>query len=226
MTGQSVTAGGAGESSAPAAGRQRVLTVSATYGAGGSVVAPALAERLGVPFLERVTNPARDLAQHPRARERLSDAERRTTPAHRLIACLTHAMPAGPTLSPPSTQRQHHDQRRDGEAELQRFVAAGDGVVLGHAAAVVLGKQRGFHVRLDGPVDARVAQGARIERISADEARGHMRAADAARAAYVERLYRVDPADSTLYHLVLDSTAVALETVIELILTAAAVAAR
>ena len=32
-----------------------LITVSAAYGAGGSVVAPALAGRLCVPFLQRVT---------------------------------------------------------------------------------------------------------------------------------------------------------------------------
>ena len=42
-----------------------------------------------------------------------------------------------------------------------------------------------------------------------------------ARAAYVRRLYRVDPADASLYHMVIDSTAIPLDTVIELILTAA-----
>ena len=36
----------------------RLVTVSATYGAGGAVVAPALAERLGVPFVQRATNSA------------------------------------------------------------------------------------------------------------------------------------------------------------------------
>ena len=35
--------------------RARLVTVSASYGAGGSVVAPALAQRLGVPFLQRAT---------------------------------------------------------------------------------------------------------------------------------------------------------------------------
>ena len=30
-----------------------VVTISATYGAAGSVVGPAVAERLGVPFLDR-----------------------------------------------------------------------------------------------------------------------------------------------------------------------------
>ena len=48
-----------------------------------------------------------------------------------------------------------------------------------------------------------------------------MQAADKARTAYVRRLYRVDPADASLYHMVIDSTALPLNTVIELILTAA-----
>ena len=48
-----------------------------------------------------------------------------------------------------------------------------------------------------------------------------MHAADKARTAYVRRLYRCDPADASLYHLVLDSTAIPLDTVIELIVAAA-----
>ena len=35
----------------------RLITVSAAYGTGGSVVAPALADRLGLPFLQRVPRP-------------------------------------------------------------------------------------------------------------------------------------------------------------------------
>jgi cytidylate kinase len=47
-----------------------------------------------------------------------------------------------------------------------------------------------------------------------------MNAADKARTAYVRRLYRTDPTMPSLYHLVIDSTAIALETVVEIILTA------
>jgi len=89
------------------------------------------------------------------------------------------------------------------------------------SAAVVLGKDRGFHVRLDGPPGRRVAQGAVVEGISEEQARARLRAADKARTAYVRRLYRADPADPALYHLVIDSTAVPLEVVIEIVLTAA-----
>ena len=140
---------------------------------------------------------------------------------HRLLAHFTQAMPAGPTQSPPSTHQQDEHLRGSGEAEIHTLLAAGGGVILGRAAAVVLGKDRGFHVRLVGPDARRVAQGAVIEGISEEQAGERLRAADKARTAYVRRLYRCDPADPSLYHLVIDSTAIPLDTVIELILTAA-----
>ena len=91
-------------------------------------------------------------------------------------------------------------------------------MILGRGAAVVLGKDLGFHVRLDGPPALRAVQGAAIERIEIDEARRYMDAADRARVAYVRRLYRADPADPRHYHLVIDSTAIPLDTVTEVIL--------
>jgi cytidylate kinase len=130
-------------------------------------------------------------------------------------------MPAGPTQSPPSTHHQDEHLRGHGEAGIHRLLADGGGVILGRAAAVVLGKDRGFHVRLDGPAERRVVQGAAIEGISEARARERLRAADKARTAYVRRLYRCDPADASLYHLVIDSTAMPLDTVVELIVNAA-----
>ena len=200
----------------------RLVTVSAAYGAGGSVVAPALADRLGLPFLQRVTTSEGHLAKPGPCDEQLSAEEAKTTPAHRLLAHLTQAMPAGPTASPPSTHHQDEHLRAHGEAGIHRLLADGDGgVILGRAAAVVLGMDRGFHVRLDGPAERRVIQGAAIEGISQEQARERLRAADKARTAYVRRLYRCDPADASLYHLVIDSTAMPLDTVIELIVNAA-----
>jgi cytidylate kinase len=199
----------------------RLVTVSATYGAGGSVVAPALADRLGLPFLQRVTTSEGHLMVPGPCDEQVSAEEVKTTPVHRLLASFTQAMPTGPTHSPPSTHHQDHHLRGHGEAGIHGLLAADGGVILGRAAAVVLGKDRGYHVRLDGPPDRRVVQGAAIEGIGEEEARARLRAADRARTAYVRRLYRVDPADPALYHLVIDSTAVPLDTVIELVLAAA-----
>jgi cytidylate kinase len=200
----------------------RLITVSATYGTGGSVVAPALAQRLGLPFLQRATTTEGQvsLAVVP-CHEQLVTEEAKATPVHRLLASLTHSMPVGPTQSPLSARHQDEDLRCSAEAGIQDLLAGGGGVILGRAAAVVLGKDRGFHVRLDGPPDRRIIQGAVVEGISQEQAGTRLQAADKARAAYVRRLYRVDPADASLYHLVIDSTVIPLDTVIELILTAA-----
>jgi cytidylate kinase len=198
----------------------RLITISASYGAGGSVVAPAVATRLGLPFLQRVTTSEGHPAEPGPCDEQLTHEEVKATPVHRLLAAFTQAMPAGPTQSPPSTHHQDRHLRAHGEAGIHRTVALGGGVILGRAAAVVLGKDQGFHVRLDGPPALRIAQGAVIEGISEEQARARLSAADKARTAYVRRLYRRDPADASLYHLVIDSTAIPLEGVIELVLNA------
>ena len=199
-----------------------LITVSATYGSGGSVVAPALAQRLGLPFLQRVTTTEGEvaLAAAP-CHERLVAEEAKTTPVHRLLASFTHSMPVGPTQSPLSVHHLDEDLRCSAEDGIHGLVADGGGVILGRAAAVVLGRDCGFHVRLDGPPGRRIIQGATVEGVSQEQASARMQTADKARAAYVRRLYRVDPADASLYHMVIDSTAIPLDTVIELILTAA-----
>jgi cytidylate kinase len=200
----------------------RLITISAAYGAGGSVVAPALAERLGVPFIDRVTGRPADLVRTTACGEGLSPAEAGTTPVHRLFSSLSHAMPAGPTLSPPSSRELDDELRQSAEAEVLALAGGGGAVVLGRAAAVVLGRDRGFHVRLDGPEHRRLAQGAQVEGVSVDEAMAHMQAADKARTLYVRRLYRADPTAACHYHLVIDSTAIPLAVVVELVLQASA----
>jgi cytidylate kinase len=205
--------------------RSRLVTVSASYGAGGSVVAPALAERLGVPFLQRATTSTGASSGPEPCFERLGPEEEKLTPAHRLLASLMQTVPLGPTQSP--IPAYHHDEslRQHCEEGIHQMAADDAGVILGRGAAVVLGKGRGFHVRLDGPADLRVAQGAAIEAVSEDEARRHLNAADRARDAYVRRLYRADPTDTRHYHLVIDSTAMSLDTVTELILQGLSAAA-
>jgi cytidylate kinase len=198
----------------------RLVTVSASYGAGGSVVAPALAEQLGVPFAQRATTSSGGIGEPGPCVERMVPEEESIVPVHRLLASFINAMPAGPTQSPPPARHLDEDLRRHCEDDIRRLAAAGEGVILGRGAAVVLGKERGFHVRLDGPPALRAAQGAAIEKVGQEQARRHMEAADRARTAYVRRLYRADPADPRHYHLVIDSTAIPLDTVVAMILRA------
>jgi cytidylate kinase len=167
----------------PDAGAGRLITVSATYGSGGSVVAPLLGKRLGVPYLQRLTTSGGALIEATASGERLCPGEAQATRAHHLLASLSHAPPAGPTQSAPPPRADHQLLRREAEADIKRLAAAGEGVILGRGAAVVLGKQRDYHVRLDGPKESRVARGAAIEGIDPNEAGVHLRAADKARTA-------------------------------------------
>lgn len=198
---------------------ERLITISASYGAGGSVVAPAVARILNVPFVSRLTTTENleGVAGH----EHLSPSEAAMTPMNRLLASLTYVMPAGSTQSPVSTWRQDEDLRSRAEEKIQALAEQGSGVILGRAAAIVLGKSRGFHIRLDGPEAKRIEQGVAIEGVSADEAKKRMAVADRARTAYVRRLYDVDPTNPDLYHLVIDSTAISLDATIELIVAGA-----
>src|SRR5260370_35614003 len=73
-------------------GSARVVTVSAAYGAGGSIIAPRLAERLGVPFADRLI-PARDAPVPGPGGERVTEEERRQASRSRFLAPL--ALPTG-----------------------------------------------------------------------------------------------------------------------------------
>jgi cytidylate kinase len=198
--------------------RVRLVTISAAYGAGGSVIAPALAQRLGVPFMQRATTTDGNVADN--CTEQLAPDEEQNMPVNRLLASFTHAASFGATQSPLPASMHDEQLRRTGEEGVLALAADGAGVVLGRGAAVVLGRERGFHVRLYGPDDLRVAQGASIEGIDHDQARKNLSAADKARSAYVRRLYHVDPADPKHYHLMIDSTALPLDVVTEVIFRA------
>jgi len=78
-----------------------------------------------------------------------------------------------------------------------------------------------LHVRLDGPLDARVQRAVGLEGVDEDQARKLAAETDRAREAYVKHFYKCDSRDPRHYHLVLDSTALDLDTCVDLIVTAA-----
>ena len=95
-------------------------------------------------------------------------------------------------------------------------------VVLGRAGAVVLASRpRTYHVRLDAPVERRLAFASQFEKLDEESAKRRQAEADRARTLFVKRLYRVDPADVSLYHLVLDTTVLGAGLGLKVVLTAA-----
>jgi cytidylate kinase len=108
--------------------------------------------------------------------------------------------------------------------EIEGFVAearVSGGVVLGRAGAVILADAPGaLHVYLGGSVEARVRALMALEGIEREKAEHDVRAHDRARRAYVREAYGVDGDDPSLYHLMLDATALGPDACVELIVAA------
>ena len=200
-----------------------VVTLAALYGAGGSVVGPRVAERLDVQFLDREIPEAvaREASLSDQAVDEVDEKPRGATT--RVMETLGRAATAGGSEG----SVRHLDLQ---EARLRSYIeefladaAASGGVALGRGGMVVLREVPwALHVYLGGPVQARVVQGMRIDQIDREQAERQQKLEDQARIEYVRRAYGVDGTDSTLYHLVLDSTALSLDMCVELIVAASA----
>jgi cytidylate kinase len=188
-----------------------LITLSASYGAGGSRIGRDLAALLDVPFLDRAIPDA--VAEHLAlpADEVLAHDES--------VGGLLARIRSSLALSP------EHDEdyfRLETERVLREHAASGRGVVLGRAAAVVLRADgRALHVRLDAPVDRRLAQAMALDGIDLTEAERRLKQNDNAREGYVRHYYGVDARDPRLYHLVIDTTAIPLDACVQLIADAA-----
>jgi cytidylate kinase len=201
----------------------RGVTISAGYGAGGSVIAPAVAQRLDLPFLDRAISPA-VLAQ-------LNETEPGPVPERsfgdRMLSLLSPlaggVLGAGTDAAPPdhaSAADVAAAFREQAEATMRAAFATG-AVVLGRAGSAAFRQQPGIlRVRLYGPPDERIAQGARIEGVDEQTARTRLREVDKSQEHYVRRLYAVSIDDPTLFHLQLDSTALSLDGCADLIAAA------
>jgi cytidylate kinase len=201
-----------------------LVTVSASYGAGGSRVAPALAERLDVPFLGRPPLPEQGDGPECDAGDEGIGASGAGLLSRMVSIAVSWGTPPGLTaeeLLPGETRR------RELEAEVLAFAQQGAGVILGRAAVVVLRDDpRALHVLLDGPVEARTRQAMAIEGIDRPTAARRLTRVDRFRRAYVEDLYGVSVREPGVFHLVLDSTVLALDDCVEIIAAAAAARSR
>ena len=201
-----------------------VVTISATYGAAGSVVGPAVAERLGVPFVDRAipTSVADDLGisvEHALTRD-----EQVQSWVTRWLSAAAPVSTEWMIGSDPPYVALLPDERilACTQQAIRRCTDDTGGVILGRAGAMVLRDHpTALHVRLDGDPELRVRQAMSILGIDEREARDALSRNDQARTAYVRHFYRTDPALPEHYDLVLDSTRIPPRLCVELIVTAA-----
>lgn len=198
-----------------------IIALSAAYGAAGSQIGPALAERLGVPFVdrgialavaERLEVPVRDALAH----EEPIDAGASTL-LERLLSGFVGAYTGGPAPLPAEAVTPEDFHRASREALLSQ-AASGRGVILGRGAVAALRNDpRVLRVRLSGPVNRRVEHAMRVRDIDRDTSERTVRALDRAHADYLRQFYNVDINDPGLYHLMIDATAFQTEQCVRLI---------
>ncbi len=202
------------------------VTISASYGAGGSVVAPAVAKRLNLPYLDRAISSDIAARLHVSVQEAEGGAIKRSL-SDRFLAMLAPlaggVLGAGTDAAPPDAVPPLDDAalfREQAEA-IMRSAFTNGAVILGRAgAAAFRDEPKVLRVRLFGPVEARIAQAAVVENIDTHTARQRLPEVDHARAHYVRRLYCVDIDDPSFFHLQIDSTALSLDGCADLIAAA------
>jgi cytidylate kinase len=209
----------------PARGLVRpVVTLASFHGTNGRFVGPRVAERLGVPFLDRgiVAGVAEQMQVPELAVEQLdADIEKQPRgPLRRYFDSLGHAAIADTTPAS-DVGREEGRYRAETEEFLARAVRQG-GVVLGRGGMVVLRGLPGvLHVMLTGPVDARVRRIMQLDGLGREEAQRRVTANDRVRIGYVRNAYGVDPEDPALFHLQIDGTVFDVDSCVELVVTAA-----
>jgi cytidylate kinase len=207
--------------------RMSLVALSAAYGAGGAVIGPRVAERLGVPFIDRAI-PLQVAERLDVSVDEVSAHDEEATDSFldRLLRAFVWTDVGVPAPVPPEPLSSE-EFRQATEEVLLRQAATGQGVILGRAAAIVLRHDpKVLRVRLDGPSERRVLQARRLGKVDEETAQSTLRKLDRAHTEYARQFYGVDIRDCSLYHLVLDSTAIELEECVQLIVEASRSLAR
>lgn len=199
-------------------GPPAVVTLAARYGAGGSVVGPKVAERLGVLLLDRNIDAAVAERAHVPAETVHAYTEEASAGLRRLLDRL--AVVTNPDVSTQHPLADHSRLRTEVEEFFAEAVTLG-GVIVGRGANFVLRDAPGvLCVLLAGPREARVRQAMRLHGLDHGAAEYQVDVDDEARLGYVRRHYSREPEDPAHYHLIIDSTAMSLDEVVDLIVRA------
>ncbi|MGH8995338.1 MAG: AAA family ATPase [Acidimicrobiales bacterium] len=200
----------------------RTVTISSSFGAGGNVVGPEVARRLGLPFFDRAI-PAAVAGRLAMPLEEADEQDEKAPSSWARVAraFANMAVPMAPQNLAVQDDPEHF--RAETERILIEIAETTGGVVLGRGAMVVLRDRADvLRVRLDGDIDARVGRVAELQHLDLDEVRAMQRDTDGARDRYLRLFYRAHQDAPSLYDLVIDSIAIPLEACAQLIVAAAA----
>ena len=220
-----------------------IITVSRQLGSRGNEIAAAVAERLGLRFVDReiIHRAAREAGVPQVALDELAYEGQRsliervldivnTMPAipqvpHASLREMAAPMatpfgniltPATPLFGLPMEQYVHIV-----EQVIRDLAERGNVLIVGRAGQVILrDREDALHVQIIAPFDRRVETLMAREQIDRREAEARIRASDRARSEYLRRYYHVRWTDPQLYDLVINTAKLDWLTAVELIVRA------
>jgi len=202
-----------------------VVTITRQYGAGGSLVARLVAERLGWTVIDNEF--VGEVAQ--RAGVRPEDVAAREERAPSLIERLANTLAiSSPEMFVPGEAAAEPDEEtliRITERVIAEAAAHGRVVLVGRGATAYLGTARersqALHVYLVAPREDRLRTVMTRLAVGEAEAAKAVDEIDAARERYLERYYRRRRDDAANYHMVVNTTLLGYEGAADLIVEAA-----
>ena len=194
-----------------------VVTLFESYGSGADYIGPRVAEALGIPYHEQAFSS-----------EQIESAVSRRE-SEGLISRVFGAMGGsyagleGPGVA--TAQRDNYNLVMENTRAVREAAAQG-GVIVGRNGCLILRDWPGaLHVKLDGPLEQRIARAARASGIDTGRAAKRQRREDQVRADMSIQLYGWDPRQADPYDLVVNTGTMDLDTCVDIIVEAARIKA-
>jgi len=225
------------------------ISLSREFGSGGDQIALRVAERLGIPLLDRELLEAACQSVEPGVipayescqaasrslEESTIGAEEPRSLASRLVQAISGGTKPWPRLRPSSpipvgeedsllrllvpTDLAYADTMT---LVFARVLEQGQAVFLGRGGQVILANHpRVLHVHVTAPVSSKVRRVAAEEGISEAEASEKVRRIDGERGRYIRRYYSADWLDPSLYHITINTGRLSDDGAVDLIIRAA-----
>lgn len=189
-----------------------VVTLFEQFGAGASYVGQKVADSLGLPFHGQAFSSE---AIESGGRSNEDDAT-----LARVFAVMGGAYAGLDGREIANTQRQKYELVITNNRQVHDFAAVG-GVIMGRNATVILADRPStVHVLLTGKVEDRIARAAKDAGVSPAQAAKRQRREDEVRAEMSLTLYGWDPRQPDRYDLVLNTSRIDLDRVVDTILAA------
>lgn len=199
-----------------------VLAISRQFGAGGSYIGRAVAQRLGLKYADReiLAEAARALQMET---DDLAPMEERVQGFWERLARMFSIGPVdGPYMPPPLQTVSETDLLTAEQQIIETLAAEGNAVIVGRGAAHLLRERAGvLRVFLHAPFSSRVVLAMKEYDLSVPgEAAEIVRLSDAKRARFARTVSNHDWYDATLYDLSLNTATTGLDGAVDLVVAA------